>query len=69
MPSTFKFLSSLTVWILFVLGCAFIIVNLAMWAGTGFAPEDWQMVAAYDALGVAAIFLSTIAIRLRKSLE
>ena len=69
MPPVFKTLASISVWILFILGCALIIVNLVMWAGAGFGTEDWQSVAVYDALGVTCIFLSVVAMKLRKTLE
>ena len=67
--SIFKALASISVFILFILGCWFIISSFVVWAAVGFGREDWQMVAVFDALGVGSITLSVVVMKLRESLE
>ncbi len=69
MPQIFKALASIAVWILFVAGSGYFIAMFVWWAAAGFGTENWQVGAAYDALGVAAIILSVVAMKLRKDLE
>ncbi|HEX76699.1 MAG TPA: hypothetical protein G4O12_09015 [Dehalococcoidia bacterium] len=69
MPSIFKALASISVWVLFIVGCSWIIDTFIGWALAGFGTEDWQMSAAGEAIGITAIILSVVAINLRKNLE
>jgi len=72
MPQIFKALASITVWILFVLGCLTIIINLVM--GTlageyfGAGPPSLQ---AFFPLGIAVVSLalSVVCMKLRQMLE
>ncbi len=69
MPSIFKALASISVWVLFIVGCSWIIDTFIQWALAGFGAEDWQMSVAGEAIGITAIILSVVAINLRKNLE
>ncbi len=62
MPQVFKTLASVVIWILFVGGCLAILAGLPvpfLWNG------EWR----YMALGFAGLFLSTVAIWIRRSLQ
>jgi len=69
MPSVFKALASISVWILFFVGCSWIIDTFIQWAVAGFGAENWQASVAGDALGITAIILSVVAIKIRNGLE
>ena len=69
MPSIFKALASISVWILFIVGCSWIIETFISWAVAGFGAENWQASVAGEAIGITAIILSVVAINLRKNLE
>ncbi len=63
MPSSFKALASISVWILFIVGCWLLFISLPIpFFHLGW---EWQRLA----IGIASIFLSVIMIRLRKTLE
>ena len=70
MPSIFRALASISVWILFIVGCSWLLVNLISWTAAEVGTtEDWQAGVAAEALGIAAIILSVVAMKLRKDLE
>lgn len=70
MPSIFKALASISVWILFLVGCSWLLINFISWALAGFGtPENWQVGVASEAIGITAIILSVVAMKLRKNLE
>ena len=69
MPNMFKALASISVWILFITGCGWLLSNFIMWATTGFSTEEWQSSVAAEAIGITAIILSVVAMKLRKNLE
>ena len=72
MPQIFKALASITVWILFVLGCLTIIINLVM--GTlageyfGAGPPSLQTLFPLG-IGVVSLALSVVCMKLRQMLE
>ncbi len=62
LPRVFRTLASAVIWVLFLGGCVAILAGLPvpfLWNG------EWR----YMALGFAGVFLSTVAIRIRRSLE
>ncbi len=70
MPNIFKTLASISVWILFLLGCGYIITTFIVWAAGGFGiQEGWLAQVAAEAIGITAIILSVVAMKLRKNLE
>ena len=69
MPSIFKALASISVWILFIVGCSWIIETFIQWAVAGFGAENWQASIAGEAIGITAIILAVVAMKLRKDLE
>jgi len=69
MPSIFKALASISVWILFIVGCSWLIDTFIQWAAAGFGTENWQASVAGEAIGITAIILSVVAMNLRKNLE
>ncbi len=69
MPNIFKALASISVWILFLLGCSYIISTFISWASGGFGMADWQVHIAAEVIGITAIILSVVAMKLRKNLE
>lgn len=72
MPQIFKALASITVWVLFIFGflallSAFIRI---IGASTGVsAPPELGLMSAYFGYGVGSLFLSVVAMKLRKMLE
>ncbi len=63
MPSVFKSLASIAVWILFVLGCLSMLTSLPIpYLDFG---GQWQGLA----VGIASLFLSVVSMKLRKALE
>ena len=64
-----KVLSLIAVWILFIVGCSWIIYTFVSWAAIGFGSEDWQASVASEAIGITALTLSVVAMNLRKNLE
>ena len=69
MSSVFKVLASIIVWVLFLVGISWILDTLITWAAAGFGTGDWLASVASEAIGITAIFLSVVAMKLRKSLE
>jgi len=69
MPSIFKALASISVWILFIVGGSWLITTFISWAAAGFGTENWQASVAGDAIGITAIILAVVAMKLRKDLE
>ena len=69
MSSIFKVLASISVWILFIVGCSWLIETFIQWAAAGFGTENWQASVAGDAIGITAIFLSVVVMKIRKDLE
>ncbi len=72
MPSIFKALASITVWVLFVFGCVAILMFLVMGTITGVffgagPPPLTGFVGA--ALGIASLILAVVAMKLRQMLE
>ena len=65
MPSKFKALASITVWILFIFGC------LALLGGfvRAFMSSEIRLVSAYFGYGVLSLTLSVVCAKLRKMLE
>lgn len=63
MPPVFKTLASITVWILFVIGCLAILTQIPIpfLHGGG----SWQ----YLAIGIASLVLSVFTMKIRKSLD
>ena len=64
-----KVLSLIVVWILFIVGCSWIIETFVSWAAAGFGTGDWQASVAGEAIGITALLFSVIAMKLRKDLE
>ena len=69
MPNIFKALASISVWVLFIVGCSWIINTFVSWAAGGFGEEDWLASVAAEAIGITALILSVVAMKLRKNLE
>lgn len=69
MPSIFKALASISVWVLFLVGISWILETFISWAAAGFGTGDWQASVASEAIGITAVILSVVAMKLRKSLE
>ena len=69
MPPIFKALASISVWVLFIVGCVNILTSFIGWATGGFGIANWQSGATFLAIGIVSIILSVIAMRLRKMLE
>ena len=64
-----KVLAVIVIWVLFIVGCSWIIETFVSWAAGGFGTEDWQASVAGEAIGITALILSVIAMKLRKDLE
>ncbi len=70
MPNIFKALASISVWILFLTGCGWILTTFIVWATGGFGiQERWLAQVAAEAIGITAIIISLVAMKLRKNLE
>ena len=65
MPSVFKMLASIAVWVLFVNGCLGIVLSAVSRLVTG---QDSGPLVAW-AIGVVSLFLAVAAIKLRHALE
>ncbi len=65
MPSIFKTLASITVWILFIFGCLSLLGGFAR----AFMGGELRLVSAYFGYGILSLILSVVAARLRKALE
>ena len=69
MSSIFKVLASISVWILFLVGCSWILWTFISWAAAGFGSEDWLASVASEAIGITALIFSVVAMKLRQNLE
>ena len=69
MPDIFKALASISVWILFVAGCANFIITLVTLAIDGVSSEEWEHTAAFLAIATVSILFSVIAMKIRKKME
>ncbi len=72
MPSVFKALASITVWVLFVFGLFTLLSAFVrlVWAGAGISEApDLKLMYAYFGFGVGSLFLSVVAMKLRRTLE
>jgi len=65
MPSYFKTLATITVWILFITGCLCILASFIVPALDHYYSSDWLRLA----VGVASLVLSVVVMKLRKSLD
>ncbi len=75
MPQIFKALASITVWILFILGCAGLVVPTVMSTlsgefvmGPGGTPPPLHVIIMW-AIAVACLALSVVCMKLRQMLE
>lgn len=70
MPSVFKALASITVWVLFVFGLLALVAGFGriIAAGAGAASPAVDLMSAYFGFGVASLFLSVVAMKLRQML-
>jgi hypothetical protein len=72
MPQIFKALATITVWILFVLGCLTLLAGFGRIIGAAAdltpAPSV-QLMRAYFGSGIASLILSVVAMKLRQLLE
>ncbi|RJQ40868.1 MAG: hypothetical protein C4555_00855 [Dehalococcoidia bacterium] len=66
MPSTFKALASITVWVLFIFGLLSLVGGFGRIAAG--SPSTFLM-SAYFGFGVASLFLSVVTMKLRKMLD
>lgn len=64
MPRIFKTLASITVWILFIIGCLILLAQIPIIC-LGIRGGSWQ----YLALSIASLFLSVVAMKLIKTLD
>ncbi len=65
MPNIFKYMASVTVWVLFLFGLAALVAGFARAFNGGSLP----MVSAYFGYGIVSLFLSVVSARLRKTLD
>lgn len=65
MPSIFKYMASVTVWVLFFFGLAAIVGGFAR----AFNHDTLPFVSAYFGYGIASLFLSVVCAKLRKMLD
>ena len=72
MPSIFKALASITVWVLFIFGFLALLAAFIRIIGvsTGVSePPELGLMTAYFGYGVSSLFLSVVTMKLRKMLE
>jgi high-affinity nickel permease len=71
MPQIFKALTSITVWILFIFGCLSLLGGFAraFGASVGMDSPELSLVSAYFGYGIVSLFLSVIAVKIRRGLE
>jgi hypothetical protein len=69
MPSYFKALATISVWVLFIAGLGYIGSSFVDWARLEFEPEMWKSQAAFCAIGTASVILSVIAMKIRQKME
>lgn len=65
MPSKFKALASITVWILLVFGCLALVGGFVR----AFTGSEIRLVSAYFGYGILSLTLSVVCAKLRKMLE
>ena len=65
MPSKFKALASITVWILFIFGCLTLLGGFVR----AFMRSELALVSSYFGYGIISLILSVVAAKLRKTLE
>ena len=66
MPSIFKALASITVWILFVNGCAALIF---VYSGTAHLVGGTLLIVGVWGTGIVSLILTVVAMKLRQMLE
>jgi len=73
MPPVFKALSSITVWVLFILGWIGVVFAILGYIGTmvwiGLPPMETVVIAGIFAGGIVCFILSACAMKLRQMLE
>ena len=69
MPSVFKALASITVWVLFVFGLLTLVAAFGRLAMSGSNSPTPFMMTAYFGFAVAGLFLSVVAAKIRKTLD
>jgi len=73
MPQVFKALSSITVWVLFILGWIGVVFAILSYIGTivwiGLPPMEMVVIAGIFAGGIVCFILSACAMKLRHMLE
>lgn len=71
MSSAFKTLASISIWVLFFVGLLALISAFGriIGAAVGAEPPGLAMMTAYFGIGIAGLFLSVVAIAIRKKLE
>ena len=73
MPSNFKALSTITVWVLFILGWIGVVFAILSFVGTmvwiGLTPLEMVVIAGIFAGGIVCFILSACAMKLRHMLE
>lgn len=69
MPSIFKALASITVWVLFVFGLLTLVAGFGRIAAGGSDPPTVALMTAYFGFGVGGLFLSVVTMKIRKALE
>ncbi|MBI4266915.1 MAG: hypothetical protein HY668_00925 [Chloroflexi bacterium] len=67
MPSVFKTLASITVWILFIFGCLSLLAGFVRLAGA--SGSSLPLIAAYFGYGIISLTLSVVTAKLRQMLE
>ena len=65
MPTIFKYMASVTVWVLFLFGLAALVAGFAR----AFGGSSLPLVSAYFGYGIISLFLSVVCARLRKTLD
>jgi hypothetical protein len=64
MPSIFKYLVSVAVWVLFLYGLAAIVAGFVR----AFGHNELAIVSAYFGYGIISLFLSVVAVKIRSTL-
>lgn len=65
MPKIFKYMASVTVWVLFIYGLLALVAGFAR----AFSGASLPMVSAYFGFGIVSLFLSAVCTRIRKTLD
>ncbi len=68
MPSYFKALATISVWVLFIAGLGHIGSTFIEWARSGFTTDMWEQQAAFIAIGTVSITLSVVVMKLRQNM-